>query len=212
MSRPEEPVRPRTEEQVSIELVPPASAPPPDAVVSLNPTDIRPFTRPLRVYEEEIRLLSGTTLARITHDAIVLAVADPEESWTADNGASDHFLRGAWTVQVRRADNHVIAVLPSAYALSVRPQEYVPGAADEPRGRSTRRKQGTRHPASVKELRERLERHGFRVSSSGATHGKVTHPEFPGLFTPWASTPSDRRHPQLVTAQVKRVFGIDIRK
>lgn len=193
------------------ELVPNPSAAPDDAVVTLNPSDPRPCTRPLRVIEREIRLLSGTSLAVITHDTVVMTVADPEEVWTADNGASDHFLRGQWTVQVRRADNHVIAVLPSRYALSVRPEEFEAEAPIDVSGPSNRRKKGTRHPADLRELRLRLKAHGFRVSTSGPTHGKVTHPDFPGLFTPWASTPSDRRHPQMVTAQVKRVFGIDIR-
>ncbi len=187
-------------------------APPEGAVVTLNPTDPRPFTRPLTVREEEVRTVSGASLARITHDIIVLTVADPEDSWTSDNGASDHFQRGAWTVQVRRSDNHVIGAFPTGYALSVKPEEVESFDPVDLTGPSNRKKKGTRHPGDRAALKRRLEEHGFIVKTSGSTHGKITHPDFPGLFTPWASTPSDRRHPQLVTAQVKRVFGIDIRE
>lgn len=194
-----------------IELVPPPGPAPEDAVVTINPDDPRPYTRPLRVLEDEVRTVSGSSLAVVTHDVIVLTVADPEEVWSSDNGTSDHYCRGEWTVQVRRADNHVIGAFPSRYALAVRPDDVDPVDPAELAGKSNRKKRGTRHPGDVRALKKRLEEHGFVVSSSGATHGKVTHPNFPGLFTPWASTPSDRRHPQMVTAQVKRVFGIDIR-
>lgn len=187
-------------------------APPEGTVVTLNPTDPRPFTRPLTVIEDEVRTVSGASLARITHDIIVLTVADPEDAWTSDNGASDHFQRGAWTVQVRRADNHVIGAFPTAHALSVRPEEVDSFDPADLAGPSNRKKKGTRHPGDRAALKRRLEEHGFVVTSSGSTHGKITHPDLPGLFAPWASTPSDRRHPQLVTAQVKRVFGIDIRE
>lgn len=186
--------------------------PPEGTVVTLNPTDARPFTRPLTVIEDEVRTVSGASLARITHDIIVLTVADPEDAWTSDNGVSDHFQRGAWTVQVRRADNHVIGAFPTAYALSVRPEEIDSFDPADLAGPSNRKKKGTRHPGDRAALKRRLEEHGFVVTSSGSTHGKITHPDLPGLFAPWASTPSDRRHPQLVTAQVKRVFGIDIRE
>lgn len=193
------------------ELVPPPTPAPADAVVTINPDDPRPYTRPLRINDEEVRTVSGASLAHITHDAIVLTIAEPDEVWTADAGTSDHYCRGPWTVQVRRADNHVIGAFPSRYALAVRPDDADPVDPAELAGKSNRKKRGTRHPGDVRALKKRLEDHGFVVSSSGATHGKVTHPDFPGLFTPWASTPSDRRHPQMVTAQVKRVFGIDIR-
>ncbi|RUP86524.1 hypothetical protein [Dermabacter sp. HSID17554] len=187
-------------------------APPAGTVVTLNPTDPRPFTRPLTVREEEVRTVSGASFARITHDIIVLTVADPEDAWTSDNGASDHFQRGDWTVQVRRSDNHVIGAFPTAYALAVRPEDVDSFDPADFAGPSNRKKKGTRHPGDRAALKRRLEEHGFVVTTSGATHGKITHPDLPGLFTPWASTPSDRRHPQLVTAQVKRIFGIDIRE
>ncbi len=193
------------------ELVPPPTPAPADAVVTINPDDPRPYTRPLRINDEEVRTVSGASLAHITHDAIVLTIAEPDEVWTGDAGTSDHYCRGPWTVQVRRAGNHVIGAFPSRYALAVRPDDADPVDPAELAGKSNRKKRGTRHPGDVRALKKRLEDHGFVVSSSGATHGKVTHPDFPGLFTPWASTPSDRRHPQMVTAQVKRVFGIDIR-
>ena len=204
--------REKANEAESLDIDRGFGAPPAGTVVTLNPTDPRPFTRPLTVREEEVRTVSGASFARITHDIIVLTVADPEDAWTSDNGASDHFQRGAWTVQVRRADNHVIGAFPTAYALSVRPEEVDSFDPADFAGPSNRKKKGTRHPGDRAALKRRLEEHGFVVTTSGAPHGKIPHPELPGLFAPWASTPSDRRHPQLVTAQVKRVFGVDIRE
>lgn len=193
-------------------LVPQQAPAPAHAALTIDASDPRPHSRPLQIVDHEVRTVSGASLAALTHELIVSTVADPEDMWSADGGASDHFRRGAWTVQVRRADNHVIGVFPSAYAEAVRPAGSMQGTeTGTGAGPSVRRGRGTRHPADVRALKKRLEEHGFHVSSSGATHGKITHPDYPGLFTPWASSPSDRRHPQLVTAQVKRVFGIDIR-
>ena len=55
-----------------------------------------------------------------------------------------------------------------------------------------------------------MEAAGF-VVTPGATHGRVTHPEHPGLVLPFASTPSDRRFTRHAVAQIRRVFGIDLR-
>ena len=194
-----------------IHFVPRATPAPVDAVLTINPASPRPFSRPLHIDEDEIRTVDARTLACLTRELIIMTVAAPQDAWSSDDGASDHYLRQSWVVQVRRKDNHVIGVFPAAYALAVRPSDVEHDTMRDTSGRSNRKKQGTRHPASIPELKKRLDMHGFVVSRSGSTHGRITHPEFPGLFTPWASTPSDRRYPQLVTSQVKRVFGIDIR-
>lgn len=190
----------------------------PDAklVLSLNPEDARPFTPPLKIDENLLRTNSPATYARISEELIILTVADPDEVWSADLGASDHFLREDWVVQVRRSDNSAIGVFEKPYALAVRPEYESEMVQDLSKDAQTgvkkqRRKLGSRHPASVQELKERLKEFGFEIKT-GSTHGKVTHPNFPGLFIPWASTPSDRRHPMIVSAQIKRIFGIDIRK
>ncbi|APX34948.1 hypothetical protein BH708_15245 [Brachybacterium sp. P6-10-X1] len=186
------------------------STPPSDAVHTLAPEDPRPLPRPLRVDEETIRTVgvSGLTTARV-----VETVADPQDAWTADAGTSDHFLREDLVVQVRRADNVVIGAFSTRYALSVRPEEYESAldAAEDAAGPSARGGKGTRHPTSRRELVARLESAGF-VISPGSTHGRVTHPEHPGLAVPFASTPSDRRFTRHAVAQIRRVFGIDLRR
>lgn len=186
------------------------SKPPADAVHTLAPEDPHPLPRPLRVAAEEIRTVgvSGLTTARI-----VEAVADPQDAWTADAGTSDHFLREDLVVQVRRADNVVIGAFSARYALSVRPEEYESAlvVAEDAAGPSARGGKGTRHPTSRRELLARLEDAGF-VITPGSTHGRVTHPEHPGLTVPFASTPSDRRFTRHAVAQIRRVFGIDLRR
>ncbi|WP_010550762.1 hypothetical protein [Brachybacterium paraconglomeratum] len=187
-----------------------ASAAPSDAVHTLDADDPRPLPRPLRIRDEDIRAV-GVTGA--DGERIVQAVADPEDAWTADAGTSDHFLRGDLVVQVRRADNAVTGLFSARYALSVRPDEYEPALdiAEDAAGPSTRGGQGTRHPTSRRELLGRMQQAGF-VITPGATHGRVTHPDHPGLVLPFASTPSDRRFTRHAVAQIRRVFGIDLRR
>ena len=146
-------------------------------------------------------------------ERIVQTVADPQDAWTADAGASDHFLREEVVVQVRRADNAVIGLFSARYALSVRPEEYEPALdiAEQAAGPSARGGQGTRHPTSRRELLRRMEAAGF-VVTPGATHGRVSHPDHPGLVLPFASTPSDRRFTRHAVTQIRRVFGIDLRR
>lgn len=201
--------RPRT-----LELPRPLPAPPAAALHTLGPDDERDAPRPLRIEEAAIRLV-GNGIDDLARDDLVEAVADPEDAWTSDNGVSDHFLRGRLVVQVRRADNLVIGAFARGYALAVRPEgartlddlaERAAGAA----GRSVRRGPGTRVPTTRRELLDRLEREGF-VVTPGSGHGRVTHPEHPGLFVPMASTPSDVRFTRYAVSQIRRVFGVDLR-
>lgn len=183
--------------------------PPSGAVHTLASEDPRPLPRPLRVLTEKIRTVGVSDL---TTARIVEAVADPQDAWTADAGVSDHFLRDDLVVQVRRADNVVIGAFSARYALSVRPAEYESALdiAEDAAGPSARGGKGTRHPTTRRELVARMEAAGF-VVMPGSTHGRVTHPEHPGLAVPFASTPSDRRFTRHAVAQIRRVFGIDLR-
>lgn len=194
----------------TIELPRPAAPPPPEAVHSLLPEDPRPNPRPLRIEDAQIRSVGVDDLRS---EEIVLAVADPEDAWTADAGISDHYLRGGLVVQVRRADNAVIGAFSARYALSVRPEDYQPALdiADDAAGPSARGGRGTRHPTTRRELMTRMQEAGF-VIAPGSTHGRVSHPDHPGLFVPFASTPSDRRFTRHAVAQIRRVFGIDLRR
>lgn len=166
--------------------------------------------RPLRVREEILRVVGAEDA---THEQIVHAVADPQDAWTSDGGVSDHFQRDGLTVQVRRLDNAVIGVFATRYALSVRPEDFerTPETALPASGPSARRGLGTRHPTTRRELLARMEEAGF-VIASGSTHGRVSHPDHPGLFVPMASTPSDVRFTRHAVAQIRRVFGIDLRR
>lgn len=194
----------------TVELPRPVPAPPSDAVHSLSAEDPRPLPRPLRIADAEIRAVGVTGLRT---EQIVQTVADPQDAWTADAGTSDHFLRDQVVVQVRRADNAVIGLFSTRYALSVRPAEHQPAAdiAEEAAGPSARGGQGTRHPTSRRELLRRMEAAGF-VITPGTTHGRITHPDHPGLVLPFASTPSDRRFTRHAVTQIRRVFGIDLRR
>lgn len=196
--------RPRT-----VELPQPLPAPPVEAVHTLSAEDPRPVPRPLRIHDHQIRTVGVQELSTAQ---IVHTVADPHDAWTADAGTSDHFLRDGLVAQVRRADNAVIGLFSTRYALSVRPEDYQPALdiAEDAAGPSARGGQGTRHPTTRRELLRRMEGAGF-VVTPGATHGRVTHPEHPGLVLPFASTPSDRRFTRHAVAQIRRVFGIDLR-
>lgn len=208
---PEQPSAPLPRRRArTVELPRSASRAPVEAVHTLDADDPRPLPRPLRIRDEDIRAVG---VAGADGERIVLAVADPEDAWTADAGASDHFLRGDLVVQVRRADNAVIGLFSTRYALSVRPDDYEPALdiAEDAAGPSTRGGRGTRHPTSRRELLRRMEEAGF-VITPGANHGRVTHPAHPGLVLPFSSTPSDRRFTRHAVAQIRRVFGIDLRR
>lgn len=194
----------------TVELPRPLPAAPEEAVHTLDADDPRPLPRPLRIIEGEIRTVG---VQSVIGEQVVHAVADPEDAWTADAGASDHFLRGQVAVQVRRADNTVVGVFSARYALSVRPPDYEPALdiAEVAAGPSARGGRGTRHPTTRRELLRRMEEAGF-VVTAGSTHGRVSHPEHPGLFVPFASTPSDRRFTRHAVTQIRRVFGIDLRR
>ena len=207
-SRPSAP-RPRRRPR-TVELPRSLPAPPAEAVHTLSAEDPRPLPRPLQIEDAQIRSVGVQGLPA---ERIVQTVADPQDAWTADAGASDHFLREEVVVQVRRADNAVIGLFSARYALSVRPAEYEPALdiAEQAAGPSARGGQGTRHPTSRRELLRRMEAAGF-VVTPGATHGRVSHPDHPGLVLPFASTPSDRRFTRHAVTQIRRVFGIDLRR
>ena len=187
------------------------TAPPEDALHTLDHDDPRPVPpRPLRIDESLIRIVGAKELST---RRIVAVVAEPTEAWTSDHGTSDHFLRGDLVVQVRRADNTVIGAFSRAYALAVRPDDvrWDEEIADLAAGRSTRGGGGTRVPTTRRELLDALEDRGFEVRP-GKGHGKLVHPDHPGLFVPMPTTPSDVRFTRNAVSQIKRVFGVDLRR
>lgn len=136
-------------------------------------------------------------------------VEDPEDSWSADLGRTDYFLRGDLCVQIRRTDGQIMGIYRAGWALARRPDSPLP---EEPgSGRSASGGRGTRYPTNQAELLKRLRAAGFVVVTSGPTHGKITHPDHPRRFLPYASTPSGQRYGRHVVTAVKRVFGIDLR-
>ncbi len=193
----------------TVALPRPLPTPPPEALHTLGPDDPRSAPRPLRLDEGELRTVGVRDVER---ERLIETVADPEEAWTSDNGVSDHFCRGDLVVQVRRADNAVIGAFSRAYAMAVRPEQVtqLDEIAQLAAGRSPRRGAGTRVPTTRRELLERMTAAGF-VVTPGSVHGRVTHPAHPGLFVPLASTPSDVRFTRYAVAQIRRVFGIDLR-
>src|SRR5699024_5612033 len=142
--------------------------------------DPRARPRPRRLGAGELRTVG---VEQVIDEQVVHTVADPEDAWTADAGNSDHFLRGELVVQVRRTDNAVIGVFSARYALSVRPEDHEPALdiAESAAGPGVRGGRGTRHPTTRRELLRRMEEAGF-VVTAGSTHGRVSHPDHPGLF------------------------------
>ncbi|WP_270263894.1 hypothetical protein [Kocuria marina] len=148
----------------------------------------------------------------VSENALHAVVADPEDTWTADLGRTDYYVRGRLCVQVTRAEHRVVGIYRSGWAVARRPDETWADTPDslehtgaKPGG------SGTRYPTNRRELLERLRGAGFEVTTSGPTHGKITHPDVPGRFLPFSSTPSSQRYGRHVTTAVKRVFGIDLR-
>ncbi|RKQ33783.1 hypothetical protein C1C97_011200 [Kocuria tytonis] len=148
----------------------------------------------------------------VSEAALRTVVADPEDTWTADLGRTDYYVRGQLCVQVTRAEHRVVGIYRSGWAIARRPDETwadTPDSLDrtgaKPGGG------GTRYPTNRRELLRRLRGAGFEVTTSGPTHGKITHPDVPGRFLPFSSTPSSQRYGRHVVTAVKRVFGIDVR-
>lgn len=144
-----------------------------------------------------------------TLDDLQRCVDDPDDTWTSDVGNSDYFLRGNLCVRVRRRDAHILGIYRSGWALARKPEEAL--ADDTHPHRSVSGGQGTRYPTNRAELLKRLRSAGFVVTTSGSTHGKITHPDHPGRFLPYSSTPSGQRYGRHVVTAVRRVFGIDLR-
>ncbi|WP_320415007.1 hypothetical protein [Kocuria sp. cx-116] len=148
----------------------------------------------------------------VTEDQLRRVVADPEDTWTADLGRTDYYVRQNLCVQVNRAEHRVVGIYRSGWALARRPDETWADGPDSPERTGAKPGGGgTRYPTNRRELLARLKAAGFHVTTSGPTHGKITHPEVPGRFIPFSSTPSSQRYGKHVTTAVKRVFGIDLR-
>src|SRR5699024_8631925 len=113
-------------------------------------------------------------------------------------------LRGELVVQVRRTDNAVIGVFSARYALSVRPEDHEPALdiAESAAGPGVRGGRGPRPPPPPREPARPMEEARLLVPPRSP----------PGLFVPFASTPSDRRFTRHAVAQIRRVFGIDLRR
>ena len=148
----------------------------------------------------------------VTEDALRAVVADPEDTWTADLGRTDYYVRGKLCVQVSRAEHRVVGIYRSGWAVARRPDETWADTPDSlERTGAKPGGSGTRYPTNRRELLSRLRAAGFEVTTSGPTHGKITHPDVPRRFLPFSSTPSSQRYGRHVVTAVKRVFGIDVR-
>lgn len=82
----------------------------------------------------------------VSESALQAVVADPEDTWTADLGRTDYYVRGRLCVQVTRAEHRVVGIYRSGWAIARRPDETW---ADTPTPSSTpARNPGQRHPLS----------------------------------------------------------------
>lgn len=144
-----------------------------------------------------------------TLEELQRVIDEPQDSWSADLGRTDYFLRGDLCVQIQRSDGEIVGIYRAGWALARKPDTPLPEAPGP--GRSPSGGKGTRYPTDQRELVSRLRAAGFVVVTSGATHGKITHPDHPGRFLPYSSTPSGQRYGRHVVTAVKRVFGIELR-
>lgn len=148
----------------------------------------------------------------VTEEQLRHVVTDPEDTWTADLGRTDYYVRENLCAQVSRAEHRVVGIYRSGWALARRPDDtWADGPDSLDRSGAKPGGSGTRYPTNRRELLARLKSAGFHVTTSGPTHGKITHPDVPGRFIPFSSTPSSQRYGKHVTTAVKRVFGIDLR-
>lgn len=187
---------------------PPSPGAPEEALYTVATGSPAPTARGsrLRLSEDRVHVVGAWNA---TLEQLQAVVDDPEDTWSADLGRTDYYLRGDLSVQVTRAEGVVVGIFRSGWATARRPEAPLPeepGA--DPRASG---KQGTRYPTNQRDLIKRLRAAGFQVATSGSTHGKITHPEHPGRFLPFASTPSTHRHGRHMVTAVRRVFGIDLR-
>ena len=59
----------------------------------------------------------------VSESALHAVVADPEDTWTADLGRTDYYVRGRLCVQVTRAEHRVVGIYRSGWAIARRPDE-----------------------------------------------------------------------------------------
>lgn len=67
-------------------------------------------------------------------------------------------------------------------------------------------------PVNSKEYVALLREFGFEVDTSGKGHYKITHPDVPHEVMPMPATPSDVYWSLNSAADIRRVFGIDLRR
>lgn len=152
-------------------------------------------------------------IREVTERQLRLVVAESEDTWTSDLGRTDYYVRGRLCVQVARAEHRVVGIYRSGWALARRPDETWADGSDTPEHSGAKPGgSGTRYPTNRRELLARLKAAGFHATTSGPTHGKITHPDVPGRFIPFSSTPSSQRYGRHVVTAVKRVFGVDLRE
>lgn len=161
---------------------------------------------PLTVHGVQLlpRVLEVARIHDLDLGDIADAVLAPEQTWPGVDGTTVVNLRGDLAAISDDDQATVVAVADRDQALRVRSQPR-PGAIPKARGGGC----GRRFPASVEEVLERLEGHGFDVCATGR-HLSVTRPGAPGSVTV-PRTPSDWRSIPNAVLQVRRVFGVDLR-
>lgn len=83
----------------------------------------------------------------VSESALQAVVADPEDTWTADLGRTDYYVRGRLCVQVTRAEHRVVGIYRSGWAIAPAPGRDLGGHPRLPRAHR-RETRGQRHPLS----------------------------------------------------------------
>ncbi|XKH58480.1 hypothetical protein LG293_17820 (plasmid) [Citricoccus nitrophenolicus] len=135
---------------------------------------------------------------------LVDALSDPESRVPGFNGCTWH-VRG-----------HVaVLVSPDHVAMSVRSPAAVPGPRQTAgTGKSlcptgNRRWNPPTEPAKMVDL---LKEDGFTVERNGSGHYRVTHPRHRGKACVMPATPSDRRWARNFVSEIRRTFGLEIKR
>ncbi|MEU6855123.1 hypothetical protein [Rothia kristinae] len=139
---------------------------------------------------------------------IVAIVADPEGTEPGRDGATIYVARGLRVV-VGSDGETVLAVYPVGEPERAEPP--VSTGPPMPRVPGTKADRRVPVPTDRTDFVALLRSRGFDVVDGGK-HQRITHEDHPGLAVTLPSTPSDHRWAQNTIAEVRAVFGIDLRQ
>ena len=190
--------------------------PSPAEIVSRNPAESITRSRPLRPLRSVTEFLDSVGMS---FGQVLEIVEKPEGIEAGLNGATVY--RSAEYRVVVGEDDVVLAVYP-VNPQNPHEQRSRPSAPERERVEEERTPTPPQTPGNTADLRlpvpdtreellALLHSHGFELTEEGR-HQKIVHPNHPGLVLATPTTPSDRRWVRNQLRDVRKVFGVDLRK